>query len=103
MSALFRKECCYVCGASLLKLVGAQIRYAHYCSRECLMVMLEFEEFTTLQFLLINLRWSGGTGFRTLEQRMEEAVRRLPISWDLLAKLLIEILEIQDRDEASKK
>jgi hypothetical protein len=34
---------------------------------------------------------------------MEEAVRRSPTSWDLLAELLIEILEIQDRDEASKK
>jgi hypothetical protein len=34
---------------------------------------------------------------------MEAAVERLPISRDLLAKLLIEILEIQDRDEASKK
>jgi hypothetical protein len=57
----------------------------------------------TLKFLLINLRWFGGAGFRTLEQRMEEAVRRLPTSWDLLAELLIEVLEIQDRDEASKK
>jgi hypothetical protein len=67
------------------------------------MVMAEFEEFTTLKFLLINLRWSGGTGFRTLEQRMEEAVERLPIGSELLALLLIEILEIQDRDKASKK
>lgn len=69
------------------------------------MVMAGFEEFATLQslqFLLINLRWSGGAGFRTLEQRMEEAVRRLPISWDLLAKLLIEILEILDRTKHQK-
>jgi hypothetical protein len=67
------------------------------------MVMAEFEEFTTLKFLLINSRWFGGPGLRTLEQRMEEAVRNLPISSELLALLLITILEIQDRDEASKK
>ena len=47
------------------------------------MGMAEFEEFTTLKFLLINLRWSGGTGFRTLEQRMEETVGNLPISSDV--------------------
>jgi hypothetical protein len=67
------------------------------------MVMVEFEEFATLRFILINSRWSGGAGFRTLEERMEEAVRNLPISSELLALLLIEILEIHDRDEASKK
>ena len=68
-----------------------------------LVKMADFEEFATLKFLLINSRWFGGAGFRTLEQRMEEAVRRLPTSWDPLAELLIEGLEIQDRDEASKK
>jgi hypothetical protein len=55
-----------------------------------------------LKFLLINSRWFGGAGFRTLEHRMEEAVRNLPISSELLADLLITILEIQDRDEAKK-
>jgi hypothetical protein len=67
------------------------------------MKKVDFEEFATLKFLLINSRWFGGAGFRTLEQRMEEAVERLPIGSELLALLLIEILEIQDRDEASKK
>jgi hypothetical protein len=66
------------------------------------MKMADFEEFATLKFLLINSRWFGGGGFRTLEQRMEEAVRNLPIGSELLALLLIEILEILDRDEASK-
>jgi hypothetical protein len=64
--------------------------------------MVDFEEFATLKFLLINSRWFGGAGFRTLEPRMEEAVRNLPISSELLADLLITILEIQDRDEAKK-
>jgi hypothetical protein len=97
----FAKGHCWVFGAPLFRLVGAWTRYSHSCSREC-RKMVDFEEFATLKFLLINSRWFGGAGFRTLEHRMEEAVRNLPISSDLLADLLITILEIQDRDEAKK-
>ncbi len=98
MSAVFKKGCCWVCGEPLFRLVGAWPRYSHYCSRECRIKMVDFEEFATLKFLLINSRWFGGAGFRTLEQRMEEAVERLPIGSELLALLLIEIFEILDRD-----
>jgi hypothetical protein len=66
---------------------AAAVRYSHYCSRECMMVMVEFEEFTTLKFILINSRWSGGVGFRTLEEKMQEAVEQLPIDEGVLALL----------------
>ena len=49
------------------------------------------------------MRAYGGNGFGSLEERMAEAVEQLPIDDGLLALLLIEILEILDRDEASKK
>lgn len=61
-------------------------------------MMVGFEEFVELKFLLINSRWSGGPGLREepleeyLRSRMCEAVRRLPDSADELAEVLIEIL-----------
>jgi hypothetical protein len=102
MSTLFKRGHCWVCGEPLLKLVGAQKRFSHCCSRYCRMMMADFEEFETLKFLLFNSRWLGGAGFRTLEQRMEEAVRNLPIGSELLALLLIELLEILDRRSIKK-
>jgi hypothetical protein len=64
------------------------------------MVIVEFEEFTTLKFLLINSRYFGGPGFKEepleeyLRSRMWDAVRRLPHSADVLAEVLIEIQRI---------
>jgi hypothetical protein len=60
--------------------------------------MAGFEEFATLKFILINSRCFGGAGFKTLEERMAEAIEKLSISADLLAEVLIEIVEIQNRD-----
>jgi hypothetical protein len=99
MNTLFQRGCCHVCGKPLLRLVGARTwRSQHYCSRACRMVLLDFEEFTTLRFILLNSRWSGGAGFRTYEELMTEAVERLAESEDRLAELLIEIIEVLDRD-----
>jgi hypothetical protein len=78
---------------------AACVEYSHYCSRACFMKMVEFEESTELRFISLNSRWLGGGGFRTLEERMEEALERLPISSELLAFLLIEMLRDFDRDE----
>jgi hypothetical protein len=96
MNTLFRRGCCQVCGEPLLKLVGTQTRYSHYCSRACLAMMAGFEESVTLKFLLINLRCFGGEGFQTLEEQMQKAVEQLPVDERMLADLLITILEIQD-------
>jgi hypothetical protein len=63
------------------------------------MMMAQYEEETTLKFLLINLHVFGGPGFKEepledyLRAAMTEAVERLPQSEDLLAKLLAEIVE----------
>jgi hypothetical protein len=40
---------CWTCGKPLLQLVGAKTRNCR--SRECLMPLLEFEEFSTLRFI----------------------------------------------------
>lgn len=45
------------------------------------------------EFLMLNLRWRGGEGLETPRELMEKAVEELPVSSDLLAELLIEILE----------
>ena len=67
------------------------------------MVRSDCEDWTTLKFILLNSRWSGGNGFRTLEERMAEAVEQLPIGSELLALLLIEILEILGQGRSIKK
>lgn len=96
---LFRRGHCWACGDPL--------REPHkprgYCSWQCRLDVADWEECTELRFLLTNMRAYGGNGFGTLEERMAEAVEQLPIDDGLLALLLIEILEILDRDEASKK
>jgi hypothetical protein len=86
---LFRKSCC-VCGEPLRETP----RWRQCCSRACLLVRLDWETGTELRFILTNLRCFGGGGFRTLEERMSEAVRRLPIDEGPLAELLIEIVQI---------
>jgi hypothetical protein len=55
--------------------------------------MAEFEESSMFEFLMLNLRWRGGGGLETPRELMEKAVEELPVSSDLLAELLIEILE----------
>jgi hypothetical protein len=67
------------------------------------MMVAGFAESCELRFILLNARCFGGAGFRTLEERLAEAIEQLSISSESLALLLIEILSIQDRDEASKK
>jgi len=88
-NVIFLKRCS-VCGQM-------HIRSGATCSRECRMMMAEFEEFSTLQFILENSRWAGAPSQEELRgdyfrERMWEAVERLPISADVLGEMLIEIL-----------
>jgi hypothetical protein len=72
------------------------------------MLMADFEEFTTLQFILGNARWAGAPSeaeatreyFRA---RMWDGVRRLGHSADLLGEVLVEIIEeMEDVGRASQ-
>jgi hypothetical protein len=96
MTRLFQKGHCWVCGAPLRE----PHRGGECCSRrECRGTWAQYEEETELKFLVMNSRWSGGPGFKEepleeyLRDRMDEAMRRLPHSADVLAEVLIEILE----------
>ena len=65
------------------------------------MLMAAFEEFSTLQFILVNARWAEApTQEQALKEylrdRMWEAVRRLSVTADYLIEVLIEIIEIQE-------
>ena len=57
------------------------------------MMRAEFEGFCTLQFITTNARWAGGNGCESLEEWLEKAVRELPQGSDLLAQVLIAIVE----------
>jgi hypothetical protein len=57
------------------------------------MMWAEFESFSTLQFILVTARWAGGNGCETGKEWMEKAVRELPQSEELLARVLVDILE----------
>jgi|SRR5271157_4958469 len=92
---LFWSGCCQVCGEPLRE----PHRWREYCSPKCRLVKLDFEECVELEFILNTSRWSGGAGWQTLEERMAEAVRQLSRSADPLAEVLIEIVEILDRDQ----
>jgi hypothetical protein len=46
-----------------------------------------------LQFITTNARWAGGNGCESLEEWLEKAVRELPQGSDLLAQVLIAIVE----------
>ncbi|SRR5260221_7287418 len=68
------------------------------CSRACRIVWAELEEFWRLHFLLTNARWAGAPSEEQLlkeyfRNRLWDAVRRLPHSAELLAEVLIEIVE----------
>jgi predicted nucleic acid-binding Zn ribbon protein len=52
MNTLPRDRCC-VCSEVLSR------SSRRYCSRACRSLIAEFYEFSTLQFILINLRWAG--------------------------------------------
>jgi hypothetical protein len=71
-----------------------------YCSPACRSLIAEFYEFSTLQFILINLRCGGANQEEALKeylrQQMQKAVRHLSAKADLLAEVLIEIVELQD-------
>jgi hypothetical protein len=63
----------------------------HATSRK--VILAEFEDFTTLQFILTNARWAGAPTQKQmlkkyLRERMRAAVRRLPHSEDVLAEVL---------------
>jgi hypothetical protein len=63
------------------------------CSWDWLVILAEFEDFTTLQFILTNARWAGAPTQKQmlkkyLRERMRAAVRRLPHSEDVLAEVL---------------
>lgn len=89
MSVIFQNGRCLVCGAPIDP-------RGEICSRrECRMVRAEFEDFTTLQFILTNVRWAGGSGLESLADLMEQAIRELPLSEERLGTLLIEIYESQ--------
>ena len=59
------------------------------------MMLFDFEVFSMLRYILTNMRWSGGEGLETPWELMPKAVAQLPVSSDLLARLLIEIMEME--------
>lgn len=81
---------CMVCQNPFVASKGT----ARCCARpECRGFMADFEEFSALRFILVNVRWAGGDGLESPREWMELAIDRLPVSADLLAKVLIELLE----------
>jgi hypothetical protein len=92
---VIKEGCCWTCGKPL---GASRVQCAHYCSRECLLVMLDWEECTELRVLLTNSRWFGGAGFKEepleeyLRARMRDGVGALSTSSELLAEVLVEIL-----------
>jgi hypothetical protein len=71
------------------------------------MLMAAFEEFSTLHFIIINSCWAGAPTQEQalkeqalkeyLRRRMQEAVRSLSVTADVLGEVLIEIMKIQDK------
>jgi hypothetical protein len=74
-------------------------RTARCCGRkDCLLILASFDDFATLQFILGNARWAGAPSREEIRkayyrERMCDGVRGLPHSEDVLAKVLIEIVE----------
>jgi hypothetical protein len=85
---------CEVCDQQFL----SGRRNARCCRRhECHATEAEFAEFYTLQSILGMARWAGAPSedemrAKYYEERMWEAMRRLPHSEDPLAAVLVEIL-----------
>jgi len=86
---------CEVCGEAFI----SAKRNARCCRRhECHAAAAEFTEFITLKGMLSISRWTGGQSQEQLHrqyyaQQLWNAVRRLSHSEDVLAAVLIEILE----------
>jgi hypothetical protein len=81
---------CWVCGMPY-----ESIKAGSRCCRkpECRMAVWEIDTILVLRHLLDQSRWTGGPGFPTWEECVEEAVKRLPVSSEPLAEVLIELLE----------
>jgi hypothetical protein len=88
-------RCCEVCERQFI----SAKRSARCCSRkDCRALVMDFDCFLQLQAILKTSHWAGGLNQeeslqKYLEERMWEAVRRLPHSEDLLGEVLVEILE----------
>ena len=72
------------------------IRSGETCSRECRMMLAEFEDFSTLRFVLENSRWAGALSEEEmrkqyLRDRLSRGIQRLPHSEDVLAEVLIDL------------
>jgi hypothetical protein len=96
-NVLYLKRC-PICGEM-------HIRSGETCSRECLMILAEFEDFTTLRSVFQNSRWAGAPSQEEVRreyyaQRLRAATGRLPRSEDLLVEVLAEIIEDLEEVEA---
>jgi hypothetical protein len=72
------------------------------------MILAEFEDFTTLQFILANARWAGAPTEEEMlkeyfRERMRYGVRRLVHNEDALTAVLIEIVEEMEGSEKRLK
>jgi hypothetical protein len=68
---------CWVCNNPFLSAKGS----ARCCSRpECRMMLAEIDSIMTLEFILTNMRRSGGRGLETPWELMELAIEQLPVS-----------------------
>jgi hypothetical protein len=61
-------------------------------------MIAEFEDFETLRLMLSINRWTGGKSQKQLQkeyfkERLWDGVRRLPHSDDVLAEVLVEIIQ----------
>jgi len=60
------------------------------------MMLAEFEDFSTLRFVLENSRWAGALSEEEmrkqyLRDRLSRGIQRLPHSEDVLAEVLIDL------------
>jgi hypothetical protein len=51
------------------------------CSRDCLMILASFEDFTTLQSVLINARWAGAPSQAELQREYYREQLRAAVRW----------------------
>jgi hypothetical protein len=84
------------------------VRSGVTCSRDCLLILAEFEDFTTLRSILLNAQWAGAPSQKEMRQeyfrgRMRSCVRRLVHSEEALSAVLIEIVEELEGSEKRLK
>jgi hypothetical protein len=82
---------CWVCDEP-------HVRSGVTCSRDCLSILAEFEDFTTLRSVLVNARWAGAPSQAELQReyytrQLRAALKRLPESEERLFEVLAEIVE----------